>query len=533
MSTGLLSTPALGPCRIDLWPYQAEAIEAVREEFVKGVKRTLLVLFTGGGKTIVTAMITRRALEKGGRVLFLAHTKELIGQTVNKFDRLGVEVGVEMAEQKARSLFEPAAVAASVASLHPKRLSTWPRDYFNLIICDEAHHSINDSYTRIFKYFGKARVLGVTATADRADEEDLGQVYESVAFEMNLWAGMTAEHPGPYLSRLRFVQCDVDIDLRDLRATNGDFTDADLEARIGPMVEVLANAVKQEIGGRKTLVFTPQIKSAQAMATALHSLGLKADWVSGVDPDRADKIQQFHDGHIQVLCNCAVLTEGFDCPDVSAIVLCRPTKSRPLFSQIVGRGTRRAEGKSDCIVVDFNYLTTKHKLVKPVELCDSNLMDQEVLDLAQMMLEKDKGLDLVDAIERAEKQHQEQQVLRVKARERNIKYRRVSYDPLSVCDAIGVPWRGSRAKDAVIDRATPAQVALMNKLGIDDSANLSRTRAKTVLDYAMSRAKSGLASVKQVSHLIARGVPAEQARAMTKAEASNYMTDVLGWQKRA
>jgi superfamily II DNA or RNA helicase len=528
--TALLEKPALGPCRMDLRPYQDEAIGAARREFASGKRSTLLILPTGTGKTIVFGAIARRVVERGGRVLILAHRDELITQAVNKLDRLGVECGVEKGESRARALFEPDVVVATVQTMQRRRLESWPADYFKLLVCDEAHHATAGTYRRVRKHFAPALYLGVTATADRADETNLGEVFESVAYELSLWDAMTAPHPGPYLCRLKFVQCDVDIDLRHIRTTAGDFNQKDLEEKIRPLVETLANAIRQEIGGRKTLVFTPDVGSAQAMATAMASLGLRAGWVSGDDPGREDKIERFANGDIQVLCNCALLVEGFDEPSISAVALCRPTQSRPFYSQMVGRGTRLAKDKDDCLLIDFNYLTAKHDLVRPVELFDTTGMDAETQALADKMARAEKGQDLLDVIGRAEAEHRRRQVLRITARERNLTYRKVSYDPLSVFDTLGIPWRGG--KDAVINRATPGQVAALQKFGIEDAPNLSKTRAATLLDYAISRAKRGLASTKQISWMIANGVEPEAARRMTRAEASEALDRFWG-KKRA
>jgi len=521
MSAAILEKPALGPCRMDLRPYQTEAIAAVRNEFAAGRKSTLLVIPTGCGKTIVFGAIARRVVETKGRVLVLAHRAELIEQAVNKLDQLGVEPGVEMASSRARALFEPDVVVATVQTMQRQRLRSWAPDHFRLIVTDEAHHATADTYRRVYRHFAPARHLGVTATADRADEENLGSVFESVAYELRLWDAMTAPPPGPYLSRVKFVQCDVQVDLRGIRTTAGDFNLADLEDRIRPLIETLANAVRQEVGGRKTLVFTPDVGSAQAMATALASLGLRAEWVSGDDPHRKGKVARFHSGDVRVLCNCALLTEGFDCPDVAAVVLCRPTKSRPLYSQMVGRGTRLAKGKTDCLLVDFDFLTAKHDLVKPVELFDTTGTDAEVLEIAAEIAAKEKGVDLVAAVERAEKEHKERQVLRVQARERAVSYRKVAYDPLSVCDTLGVAWRGG--KDAVINRATPGQVQYLKSFGVEDAPNLSRARAGTLIDYLADRRKRGLATLKQVSWAIAKGCEPGRARAMTFHEASAFL----------
>lgn len=528
MSIGLLDKPMLGPCEIALRPYQEDAINAVRGEFAKGVKSTLLILATGLGKTICFGMITRRCIEKGGRVLILAHTEELINQATNKLDMLGVDVGVEKAEQRARSLFDPDAVIASVQTMKPKRLATWDPDYFTMVIVDECHRSTAVSYQRILNHFSSAKVLGVTATAERSDGENLGNVFETVAYEMNLWQGMTASNPGPYLSQLRFVQCDVDIDLRSLKATPDDYTDAFLEERIGPMVEVLANAIRQEIGDRKTLVFMPQVKSSQAMATAFQSMGIRADWVSGDDQDRKRKIQDFRDGNTKILVNCSVLLEGFDVPDIGALALGRPTNWWGLYSQMVGRCTRIAPGKTDALIIDFNYLTTKHDLVKPIDLFAGPKMDDEVAKIAEELIATDKSITLVQAIEKAEKEHERRSVVRIKAREREIKYRKVSYNPLDVCDTLGIPFRGFKTSDTIIHKATPGQSRELARMGIEGADQMSRARASTMLDYLGSRWKNGLATHKQVAHMIKHNVPPAEARAMTKDAASARLSELFG-----
>lgn len=521
MSVGILDKPALGPCRVNLRPYQHEAIDAVRDEFRAGKKSTLLILPTGLGKTITFGYIARMTIERGGRVLILAHRKELIEQAADKLDLLGVEPGIEMANQHARAIFEPDAVVASVQTLQRDRLASWPSDYFRLIVTDEAHHAVSESYRAIYRHFRGAYHLGVTATADRADDEDLGQVFQSIAYEMTLWEGMTAAEPGPYLSRLRFVQCDLQINLSDLRPRQGDFSESDLEDRIRPLAEPLANAIRQEVGARPTLVFAPGVKSAQAVATALQSLGLAFDWSSGDDPERRDKVDRLHSGELQGLVNCGLFTEGFDCPRIAAVVLARPTKSRALMSQMVGRGTRLAENKADCLIVDFDYLTVKHDLVHPVELFDTTGTDSEVLQIARESLKASPGGDLVEAIEEAEQEHRQRQVMRVQARERQVRYRRVSYDPLAAHDTLGLPWRGSR--DKPIHGPTQGQIQYLENLGVQGAADISKARASTLIDYLADRRKRGLATLKQVSWCIAKGCDPAEARAMTIQEASAYL----------
>ena len=307
MGTSILRKPELAPRQVKLRPYQDESIAAVRNEFARGIRSTLLVLPTGLGKTITFGEIARRTIERKNRVLVLAHRLELVDQAATKLDMLGVTAETEMADRFARANYDdPDCVVATVQTLQGKRLLSWPPDYFNLVITDEAHHAPASSYQTIYKHFRFARHLGVTATADRADKVGLGSTFESIAYEVSLFDAMTSPSPGPYLCRLKFCQRDIAIDLRSLRTKNGDYTDADLERILGPKIEIIANAIAENIGSRKTIVFTPGIKSAEGLASALRSekIGLNAESISGDDPDRKTKIDQLHAGKIQVLVNC-------------------------------------------------------------------------------------------------------------------------------------------------------------------------------------------------------------------------------------
>ena len=509
-----------------LRPYQDEAVEAIRNEFARGKKSTLLVLPTGTGKTITFGMVARKTILRGNKVLVLAHREELINQAVDKLFELGITSGIEKAQSHARSLFEPDCVIATVQTMQRQRLESWKPDHFKLVITDEAHHATASTYQKIYKHFRSAYHLGVTATADRADEDELCDVFESVAYEMSLWEAMKAPDPGPYLCRLKFVQCDVQIDLRSIRTTAGDFNLGDLEEVITPAIDTLANAIRQEIGDRRTLVFTPDVGSSQAMASALSSLGLAAEASWGNDSGRKDKVNRLHSGATQVLCNCALLTEGFDCPEIAAVVLCRPTKSRLLFSQMVGRGTRLANGKTDCLIVDFDYQTVKHDLVKPVELFDTTHTDIEALACAQEILVAEPGVDLMDAIERGERVHQERSILRVKARERDVKYRKVSYDPLDVCDTLGMLSRGFKAPENTANRATEKQVEILAKKGVTGAEMLSKRKASDMIGILFDRQNRGLATLKQVSWLISKGVEPGTARAL-KFEEAHARLDTL------
>jgi superfamily II DNA or RNA helicase len=521
----MFPTTTLRPTEVSLRDYQIEAINAIRHSLYKDEHdSTLLILPTGTGKTVTFGMIARRVAERGGRTLILAHRGELIEQAVEHLVMLGMDVGVEKADSYARTISDPHAVVATVQTMQGKRLATWPKDYFRLIVTDEAHHAPAATYGNIYSHFD-AKHLGVTATADRADDENLGQVFQSVAFQYSLWDAMTATNPGPYLSRVKFVQCDVGIDLRDIRTTAGDLNAADLEAAITPHIETLANAIRQEIGSRKLLVFTPDVGSAMAMASALHAIGIDSQYVSGDDPERKDKVAQFKQGAFQALCNCALLTEGFDAPDIGAVALCRPTKSRALYAQMVGRGTRLAPGKTDCLLIDFNWLTAKHQLVKPAELFDTGTIDTETLEIADELLKGSKGLDLRDVVEQAEAEKERRTVLRIKAREKEVRYRKVSYDPITAMESLGLPLR--READRFAGTATPKQIETLGKFGLTGLDSCSKRSAGALLDAMFARRDAGLATIKQVSHMIRNGVDPSMAREMKFADASSALDRIF------
>ena len=524
-----LSFPDTPPLRDNLItprPYQVEAIENVRRELGR-VRSTAIFHPTGLGKTVTMSSIARKVAEKAnGRTLILAHRRELIEQTASMLDKVGLSVGIEMADSYARSAYEPHAVVATVQTLQRQRLKQWPENYFRLVMVDEAHHATAGTYRNILEYFHSAKVLGVTATPDRADEENICSVFQSIAHEMTLWEAMTAPEPGPYLSRLSIVQCNVDINLGDIRTTGGDYNLADLEEKIRPLIDTLANAIRQEVGDRPTLVFTPDVGSATAMSSALQSLGLKADWVSGDDNDRDGKISRYKTGEIQVLCNCALLTEGFDHPPTAAIVLCRPTKSRSLYAQMVGRGTRLAPGKSDCLVVDFNYLTTKHDLVRPADLFERSTGFDDLADIAKEMIRLGEQQDLLEIVAKAKAKQKERQRLRVQANERKIQYRRVQYDPLSIADALGLGYVARALEGPVVKPATSKQLAYLSTFGVAAGA-ISQGLAGRMIDDLAKRRHYGLATPKQVSWLIAKGVDPVDARNMTKSQATTALDELF------
>lgn len=486
----LLEAPELGQDTLIARDYQALAIENVRDAMKRGVRAVLVIHPTGTGKTTVVAKIARMAIEKGGnRTLVIAHRDELITQMANTLERVGIVPGIEKARARARDNFDPQVVVASVQTMNAKNLATWPRDFFRLVVVDEAHHCVGKSYQRILNHFARARVVGVTATPDRADGENLATIFGEVAHEMTIWEAMTAPHPGPYLCRLLYEQRDCGVDLRQLRPGKGDFTDADLEDRIRPHVETLANAIRQEAEDRPTIVFMPGVASATAMASALRSAsGRHADWISGEDPDRVHKVARYQARGSQFLVNCGCLTEGFDAPHTAAIGLCRPTKSRALLSQMVGRGTRL--GKPDCKLIDFDFLTDQHDLVRPADLFDIPDGSAEVRKMVEDTLAETGGLDILDVVEtvaaKVKAETQRRREIEVHAKERAVSYRyAASFDPLDPSGEMA-PKQGKLAI-ATHEPPTPKMVSFLRWNGHPNADAYSRRYAGKLIGLIKQR----------------------------------------------
>jgi superfamily II DNA or RNA helicase len=468
--------------------------------------------------------IARRVVEEiGGRVLILAHRGELLTQASNTLAAIGLESSIEKADQHARACFweEPRCVIASVQTMQRKRLLSWPSRHFKLVIVDEAHHVLAESYRKIIDHLAPDWHLGVTATADRLDGSNLGRAYRSVAHEYSL---RDAIREG-FLAKLRIVRCETSVDLANIKTTGGDLNQGDLEDAIRPHIEELANAIRQEVGDRRTIVFTPDVGSAQAMASALNSLGLRAESISGDSPDRDQIIDGFRKGRFRILVNCALLTEGFDAPFVSAIVLARPTKSRALFAQMAGRGTRLSPGKKECLLIDFAWMTGKHKLITPVDLFDDGGTDPGVKASAKKSLDDGETDDLMEAIERAEETKRERERLRVLARHRPAVYRRISYNPFeAMTEVLGVPVK-PESDAALKSRPTDKQLATLAKFGVTNADAMSKRRASMMLDVLIGRAKAGLATMKQVGWATSLGLDPEVARSMTMKEMGAWLDE--------
>lgn len=380
---------------MELRPYQQEAKESILRQWDSGVKKTLLVLPTGCGKTIVFAKVAEDCVQRGKRVLILAHRGELLEQAADKIHRsTGLGCAVEKAEESCQGSWFRVVVGSVQTLMREKRLGNFPADYFQTIIIDEAHHCISESYQKVLRHFPEAQVLGVTATPDRGDMRNLGSYFESLAYEYTLPKAIKEG----YLSPIKALTLPLKIDMGGVGMQAGDFKASDLGTALDPYLLGIAQEMEKYCRDKKTVVFLPLVKTSQKFRDLLNGHGFQAAEVNGSSEDRAQILQDFERGRYNVLCNSMLLTEGWDCPSVDCIVVLRPTKVRSLYCQMVGRGTRLSPGKDHLLLLDFLWHTERHELCHPASLiCDS----EEVARRMTENLEKDAGCP-VD-IEEAEK----------------------------------------------------------------------------------------------------------------------------------
>ena len=510
-----------------LRPYQQAARDSIHAQWEQGRLRTLLVLPTGTGKTIVFASVAADQVRAGDRVLILAHRGELLEQAADKLQRsTGLVSAVEKAESTCLNSWFRVVVGSVQTLQRSARLERFPRDYFGTIIIDEAHHAITDGYRRILDYFGDAKVLGVTATPDRGDMRNLGEVFDSLAFEYKL----TDAIKEGYLCRIMAQTIPLKLDISSVTMSGGDYAVGDLGTALDPYLEQIAAEMAQRCKGRKTVVFLPLIKTSQKFRDLLNSHGFRAAEVNGQSTDRKEVLADFDAGKYNVLCNSMLLTEGWDCPSVDCVVVLRPTKVRSLYSQMVGRGTRLSPGKSDLLLLDFLWMTDKHELCRPADLvCEDRAVARQMTEnLAQTGCPEDIEEAAVQASEDVVAQREEALAKQLEEQRRK-KARLV--DPLQyemsiqAEDLAGyVPAFGWEAGPP-----TEQQAAALEKLGILPDAVESAGKASLLLDRLNKRRAEGLTTPKQIRVLERYGF---QSVGTWSFDAAKHMIDRIaagGW----
>ena len=483
---------------LQMRPYQQAAREAIHAEWNDGRRRTLLVLPTGTGKTIVFAAVTEDQVRSGSRVLVLAHRGELLEQAADKIKRsTGLASAVEKAEQTCLDSWCRVVVGSVQSLQRPARLEQFPADYFGTIIIDEAHHAITDGYQRVLEHFPEANVLGVTATPDRGDMRNLGEVFDSLAYEYKLTQAIREGYLCPILAQTIPLQ----LDISQVTLSGGDFAVGGLGTALVPYLEQIASEMQTACAGRKTVVFLPLIKTSQKFRDILNSKGFRAAEVNGQSEDRAEILSDFSNGKYNVLCNSMLLTEGWDCPSVDCIVVLRPTKVRSLYSQMVGRGTRLSPetGKKDLLLLDFLWLTERHELCRPADIiCENREVSRKMTEnLAQAGCPE----DIEQAAEQASADvvaQREEALAKQLAEMRRRKKKLV--DPLQYEMSIQAEDLTGYVPSFGWEMGPPSekQTAALEKFGILPDAVESAGKAQMLLDRLNKRRGAGLTTPKQI-----------------------------------
>ena len=415
------------------------------------------------------------------------------------------------------------AVAATVQTLQRPRLCRWQPDDFGLIVIDEAHHARARSYLNVLDWFRGYWGLGLTATPDRGDERNIGGVFQTKCHEYPLRAAIREGWLVPIVAQ----PCAVQIDLKEIRLSGGDYNVGDLESRIGPKIEEIADGIRRDHDGRQTMAFTPDVGSALAMSQVLAQMGVPAEYVAGTGgaygmakAERRGKLAAYDRREFRVLVNCDLCVEGYDCPPIACVAIARPTRQRSRYAQMVGRGTRRWDegGKRDLIVLDFDWQTDESSkdLCATVELFDDGSIDAEVLAVAAGIMREGRVREPERAIEEAEAVIRTRKTLAINLTGKTAQYAKYQFDPVGVGKILDITFRPKYDMDRRGDNpASDAQLGFLRGLGMQVPEGISKWGASKMLDKLQRRRSEGLAGVGQVKELLAAGVLPDLARVLT------------------
>ena len=509
-----------------LRPYQEEAIQCVEDSF-KDYQNCIMIMATGLGKTFTAVEIARR---RGGRFMWVAHRGELIEQAEHAIAELtGVIPQIEMADRTARSTlgYNQGCVVGSVQTLNAKRngvprLHRFDANYFNMLVTDEAHHAVAATWVKIANHFTNnqdLKHLGMTATPDRGDEAALGQIYDTCAYRYDIQDGVKDGWLVPIMIQRIYMD---EINLSRVDKLAGDFNQGQLDhaMRRDKAMYGVSEALKSEVGSRKTLVFCASIEHAQDLTDILNANMLgSAALVTGKTPkhERKQLLDNYRAGNIQYLCNVGVATEGFDIPDIGCVAIARPTMSRALYAQMIGRGTRplpnivdglnHAEQrlqsihdslKHDCLVLDFVGNSGQHKLVSAADVLGGNMDTLVVQEANRLARKQGTPVDTLELLMRAEaivqaRLEREKQINERKKIKAKASYRKKPLDPFDVLDIAPVlddsEWR--------VSPLTPKQLLFLQEADIDTSTMTVKEQRK-VFATMMERKNKGLATPKQL-----------------------------------
>lgn len=557
--------------------YQERAEASVWEAWER-VRSVLVVMPTGTGKTILFSSISNNAVQRGMRVLILAHREELIEQAADKLRRsTGVVAAIEMAERKEAQAAEhmgtlfaeltpeqepptmlrgrPAVVVATVQSMI-RRLGKFAPDFFDAVVVDEAHHAFADTYKGVLAHFSSAKVLGVTATPDRGDKKPLREVFDDVGLCYEIKEAICDGWLVPV--KQKYVEVES-LDLSRVRTTAGDLNGKDLDEVMCDVrvLNEIAIPTIEECGDRQALIFTASVAHAHALADVLreHLRDMGKDptgeTVASLDgtsdrEERREIVRKYQRGEIRYLCNCALFTEGFDAPPTAAVVMARPTKSRALYAQMLGRGTRPLDGivdqhpddavarvaaiagsaKADMLVLDFVGNAGKHSLVNAVDVLDGEAGDAAIA-IAKRLVEKGEFEDVLEALRAAQRQIDEMERARLREQARKA-YSVREIDPFV---AFGIQVQA----DSWGRPATDGQREFLDRKGVKVDPNIDQRQASALIKALRERQSNNLATYKQANCLLRARLPPETVWALSFREAGELMNELVSnrWKRPA
>lgn len=549
-------------------PYQSDAVNGTETAWTSR-RAALVVMPTGTGKTVVFSLITDRR-KSHGRIMVVAHREELIHQAADKIQKVTGEVAeIEMADRRAdMHMYERARVVVSSIqtqiSGRPKRMTRFnPMDFGTLII-DEAHHATAASYREVIAHYQQnpdLKVLGVTATPDRGDEQALGQVFEQVAYVYEITDAIKDGYLVPIHARSVMVE---GLDYSQVRTTAGDLNGKDLADVMSNerVLQQIADAALKECGSRKTIVFAPpgfkadgddSFRVSERLTEILNRHRPESSRLVSQDTPKDVRAQIFKDyahGRFQFLVNVGIATEGFDDPGIEVVVLARPTKSRALFAQMVGRGTRPLPGlvdgvdeasvrrdaialsaKPHCEILDFVGVCGRHKLVTVADILGGKHSADAVERAAKLSATSDEAVDTAKALEDAEKdiEREKREALAKEAAKRaaikgKATWKTSSVDPFNVLDIQPSRELGLSGQQP----ATQNQVQALIRYGVDGAESMTKSRASQLLIELSNRRAKGLCTYKQSRFLQKQGLSGECTFEMAKDLIDAVMTK-KGW----
>lgn len=524
-------------------PYQEEAVDATFEAW-EDSQRALIVMPTGTGKTIVFGHIAMRQAHKG-RTMVIAHRQELVYQARDKIGSItGEQPEVEMAGEWAdQRKYQTNVVVASKDTLVAGRLGSGrmkrfdPKD-FSLLVIDEAHHAPASTYKKVIDHFTQnpdLKVLGVTATPDRHDEQALGKVFETVAYDYEISKAIVDGWLVPLTVQSVIVQ---GLDLSEVKTVAGDLNakqlaelmeyEAALHSVAAPSLEIAA--------GRKMLVFAASLAHAGRLCEIYnrHDHDIARFVHGGTPKDERQKIfYDFAHGDAQILVNVGVATEGYDCPGIQVVAIARPTKSRALYAQMVGRGTRPLtgivdgladaearrvsigdSGKPDLHVIDFVGNAGRHQLISAVDILGGNY-DDDVVRRAQAKAKSGAPEDVQKLLDEAEKEIQEEKAAEEKRRRKQVKararYTTQTLDPFTI---FGLQPRREKGWD----KGKPVTEKMRNLLehaGVN-TKDLTFAKASQLIGEVIKRRRTDKCTFKQARILVKYGYDARATFAKAK-----------------